>query len=142
MAQRRSWVYRVTFLPQSRWRIFQLLISISLFLFAVALSIYAIHCSGGTLKMPGLWEWIIGGVALFIGLFAFGIAIWWLIQDPEGKRLQTMQSQVMQSTTQNKDDIESADEKVTCKREWGITETALTIGLVALIAYMVSRRKN
>lgn len=37
--------------------------------------------------MPTLLEWIIGGIALFIGLLAPGIAICWLIKDPEGKRL-------------------------------------------------------
>jgi hypothetical protein len=53
-----------------------------------------------------------------------------------------MQLQEIQLITQNKEDIESTDEKATRKKEWGITETALAIGLAALTAYIVSRRKN
>lgn len=87
--------------------------------------------------MPGLWEWVIGGIALFIALFGFGIAIWWLIQDPEGKRLQWLQL-----ASQNKEDIEPTGEKTTHKKELGLTETTLALGLIVLIAYIISRRKN
>jgi hypothetical protein len=89
------------------------------------------------LKMPTLLELVIGGMALFIGLSAFGIAICWLVKDPEGKRLQNLQS-----VSQYTEDYKSTDEKATHKKELGLTETILVLGLLGLIAYIVSRRKR
>lgn len=84
--------------------------------------------------MPTLLEWAIGGIALLIALFAFGIAICWLVKDPEGKCLQL----VFQDGEADK----SIDEKAMHKKEFGLTETILALGLLGLIAYMVSRRKK
>ena len=84
--------------------------------------------------MPTLLEWAIGGMALFVGLFAFGIAIYWLVKDPEGKRLQ--------SVSQYTEDYKSIDKKAMHKKEFGLTETILALGLLGLIAYIVSRRER
>lgn len=87
--------------------------------------------------MPGLWELVIGGLAILIALSAVGIAIWWLIQDPEGKRLQWLQL-----APQNKEDIESIGENASHKKKIGLTETTLALGLLVLIVYIISRHKN
>lgn len=77
----------------SRWAILQFLFSACLFLIAVSLTGYTIYLSfvGGVLMCPPWWFFFIIGIAVFFGLLAGGLAIYWLFfvgsKDTSTKRL-------------------------------------------------------